>query len=199
MAVITEQIPKQNFEIVGEVIGDILTVELAAQKASFGLPEDVTVFQERIVAIDKTEEVVVNVLLDATNSNYASQSNQQNRTNYFIDVYAQGKQTDDDRGDAIAGAKAKSYLGKIRYILQSHKYVTLGLPAGTIGGTNVDNIQMFEQQNTPDANFGRMGRINFSVRIMEHQDLWNGLALDDNLTTALLEETDKGYQYKLKA
>ena len=92
----------------------------------------------------------------------------------------------------------QKYLGLIRYILQSHKYLTLELPLGTIGNTNVDSGQMFDQQNTQDANFSRMCRIGFSVKIMENQALWAGLLLDQSITTVLLEETELGYQYKLK-
>ena len=34
---------------------------------------------------------------------------------------------------------------------------------------------------------------------MENQELWDGIALDNNITGVKLDLTDKGYQYKLKA
>ena len=57
---------------------------------------------------------------------------------------------------------------------------------------------MFEQQNTPDANFGRMCRITFSVRLMESQNLWSAVLIDQNITDVKLNETNLGYQYKIK-
>jgi len=137
---ITEIIPKQNFEIIHDKIGEILFTELANQKLLQSLPENVTVFKERITSIDKTEEIVISVLLDGLNSNYATQIDQQNRTNYFIDIYTSGKAEIDQLGDNIVASKLQKYLGFCRYILQSHKYSTLGLIPGIIGGTNVDSI-----------------------------------------------------------
>lgn len=198
MAIITEEILKQNFEIIHDKIGEILLLELNNQKTNFGLTGDFTIFKERIVSADKTEEIMINVLLDGFNNNYAAQSDQQNNTNYFIDIYASGKETSDKKGDNIVATKLQKFIGKCRYILQSHKYVTLDLPVGSIGGKVVQSFQMYEQQNTQDANFSRMGRIVFSVRIMENQNIWEGIALDNNITKVLLDETDKGYQYKLK-
>lgn len=198
MALITEIIPKQNFEIIHDKIGEILTVELANQKVLQTLPENAEVFKERIIAIDKTEEIVIAVLLDGLNSSSVTQSDQENKTNYFVDVYASGKAEGTTPGDNVVASKLQKYLGMVRYILQSHKYVTLDLPAGTIGNKNVDRVQMHDQENTQDANYSRMGRISFSVRIMENQKLWDGVLLDNNTTKVKLELTDKGYQYKLK-
>lgn len=200
-AIITEIIPQQNFEIIHDKIGEVLLTELDNQKVlqPARLTEEVGVFKERITSVDHTEEVVISVLLDGFQSSYATQSDQQNRTNYFIDIYASGKAETNQDGDDVVGTKLQKYLGLCRYILQSHKYKTLGLPLGTIGNTNVDSGQMFEQQNTQDASFSRMCRIGFSVKIMENQNLWDGIALDNNITKVLLDLTDKGYQYKLKA
>lgn len=199
MAEITEIIPKQNFELVAEAIVAILGDEIANQKTlqPANLPENVSVFKERIVAVDKTEEVVVNVLLDQMASTYKTESDMQGLTNYFIDIYSHGKQTSGELGDKVSSDKLLKYVGIVRYILQSHKYVTLGLPLGTIGGKRVDNIQIYEQESTPDTNFARMARINFAVRIMESQDIWAGVLAAQNITQSKLELTELGYQYKL--
>ena len=200
-AIITEIIPKQNFELVGEQIGAILTLELANQKViqPLRLPEAHTVFFERIVSVGHTEEVVIITSFDSFNTLHKTQSDTQAGTNYFIDVYASGAAKGDDSGDKIVAIKLLKYVGLCRYILQTHKYKTLGFAPGFIGGVGVQNIQMFEQQNTPDANFSRMCRINFQVRINESQQLYEGVLLDDNITSVKLEETELGYQYKLKA
>lgn len=199
MAKITEIIPKQNFEIIRDQIGAILADELNNQKnlQPVYLSENVTVFSERITSVDKSEEVVVNVLLDSLNSNYKTESDQQNRTSFFIDIYAHGKANSNDPGDKVTAFKLQKYLGICRYILQSHKYVTLDLPTGTIGGKNVDNIQIYDSQNSQDGNYSRMGRIIFSVRIMENQAIWAGVPLTNNSTKVKLDLTDEGYQYKI--
>lgn len=194
---ITEKILKQNFELVGDVIGDILFTELENQKEIQSFEEKHTVWRERITSVDKSEEVVIIVLLDGFNSSYATQSDQQNRTNYFIDIYATGKGNSEITGDEVVAMKLQKYAGLCRYILQSHKYVTLGLPPGIIGNKNVDSGQMFEQQNTQDAGYSRMFRLGFSVKLMENQDLWKGLIINQNITSSKLELTEKGYQYKL--
>jgi len=56
---------------------------------------------------------------------------------------------------------------------------------------------MYEQPNTQDSNFSRMARISFSVKIMERQDLFEGLLINDNETTVKLDLTEQGFQYKL--
>ena len=162
------------------------------------LTEDVSVFHERIIAVDKTEELVVNVLFDSSNSVSATQNDTQGKTSYLIDIYSNAKAKGNISGDVVSSYKLQKYLGMCRYILQSHKYNTLGLPLGTIGNTNVDSLQVYEQENTPDTNFGRMARINFSVRLMENQQVWEGVLADQNITQSKLELTEKGYQYKLK-
>lgn len=200
MAVITEIIQEQNFEKVSTRIGEILTLELANQKLlqPVRLSENVVVFKERITSIDKSEEVLVNVLLDGWSNSTSNQSNQNNGVNYFIDIYASGKENPTTRGDNVVATKVQKYAALCRYILQSHKYLTLDFPAGFIGNKNVEGFQMYEQPNTQDANFSRMGRLTFSVKLSEDQLLWDGIILDNNTTKVLLNDTDKGYQYKIK-
>ena len=200
MAVITEAIQEQNFEKVLTRIGEILILELANQKVlqPVRLSENVVVFKERITSIDKSEEVLINVLLDGWSNSTSNQSNQNNGVSYFVDVYASGKENASTKGDNVVATKLQKYIGLCRSILQSHQYLTLGFAQGFIAGKNVEGFQMYEQPNTQDASFSRMGRLTFSVRMSENQKLWNGVVLDNNTTKVLLEDTDKGYQYKIK-
>lgn len=197
--IITESIPRQNFDLVGEAIGAILTLELDNQKTLQSLPEEISVFNGRITAIDKTEEVLINVNIDSAGNMENEQSGQMLDTNYFVDVYVRAKANQNKPGDENAYFKLMKYIGMCRYILQSHKYLTLGFSSPVIGGKAVQTMQLYEQENTPDTGFGRMCRIVFAVRIRESQDLWTGVALDDNIAEVKLDETEKGFQYKLKA
>ena len=130
MAIITEIISKQNFEIVGEKIGDILSIELSNQKTLQNSLVNFAVFKERVTAIDKTEEVVVNVLLNSIDNSSSSQSGAQSVCSFFIDVFASAKETEANRGDKAAFDKLLKYVGMCRYILQSHKYKTLSFDLG---------------------------------------------------------------------
>jgi hypothetical protein len=197
-AIITEIIPTQNFELTARQIGEILTVELANQKTLQSLPENHEVFLERITSVDKTEEVVINVLFDSIAPSAKSQSDTQINAVYFIDIYASGKAKINELGDELVSFKLLKYVGLCRYILQSHKYQTLLFPPGCVGGKQVDSISMASQDNSQDANFSRMARLTFEVRLNESQDLWSGILLDNNISKVNLDETEKGYQYKLK-
>jgi hypothetical protein len=198
-AIITEIIPAQNFELAARQIGEILTVELDNQKTLQSLPENHTVFLERITSVDKTEEVVVNVLFDNITPSGKTQSDTQINATYFIDVYATGKAKTTIPGDEVVAFKLLKYVGMCRYILQSHKYLTLLFPVGCVGGKQVDGVNMFGQENTQDAGFSRMARITFEVRLNESQELWTGIQLENNISKVNLDLTELGYQYKLKA
>ena len=63
MAIITETIPRQGFEIVQNRIGEILLLELTNQKALQGFTSDFGVFLERQEPFDKEEDVMITVML----------------------------------------------------------------------------------------------------------------------------------------
>ena len=195
--VITEIIPQQNFEKIDELIGAILTVELANQKTLQNLPENHKVFLERVTSVDKSEEVVINVLFNSGTPASETEVDSQNSYNYFIDIWATGKTTDSQLGDENSALKLLKYVGLCRYILNSSKLRTLTLELGLIGGKSVQGVNMFEQQNNQDGNYSRMCRISFSVRALENEQAWEGVILGEHITEIKLEETELGYQYKL--
>ncbi len=192
---IDEIIPKQGFEQVGEVIGAVLSLELAVQKTRRSLPEDINCYHERITPYDKGEGLMVNVMFDSAKYDSFTESNAQGPSIFNIDVYATGRSSQYERGGTDASKRVQMYLGMCRYILQSTKYKTLGLEPGFIGGTYVDSMQMYDVQNVQDAASVKMGRLSFSVRIQESQSLWDGVDLINNITQVKLHETDLGYKY----
>ncbi|WP_147296690.1 hypothetical protein [Flagellimonas nanhaiensis] len=197
MPIITEEIPKQGFEIVGEQIGAILTMELAYQRTLKSLSDNFESFYERKTPYDKSEGVMVSVLYDNTNYDNRTQSNSNGPSTFHIDVYGSSPSKPNERGDGLAAALVKQYLGMIRYILSSTKYKSLLLPPNTIGGTYVDSIQMYDTENNQDAKNIRMGRIAFVVKLYETQALWEATVLTGNVTGVKLEDADSGYKYEL--
>lgn len=196
-AIITEIIAKQGFEIVGEQIGAILALEVANQVTLQALTNQVGVFHERITPYDKSEEVMINVQLDSGNYDNHTESNVQEGTLYNVDVFASAPSSTGKAGGLESSKLLLKFLGICRYILQSTKYRTLALPAGTIGGTYVDNFQIYDQLGPNEAKSSRMARLVFRVRIYESQQLWGSTALSGGDTSVKLDLTDQGYKYIL--
>ena len=200
MAIITETIPRQGFEIVQNRIGEILLLELTNQKVLQGFTSDFGVFLERQEPFDKEEDVMITVMLAGADYKGFTQRDSQGDTTYVIDVFASGYGTPTMQPSLVARDKAFLYMGMVRYILASGKYQTLGLPPGVIGGKYVESFKFdidfsnFGNHSNYDARYIRYGRLIFSVRIQENQDLWTGIPLLGNNTLVTLDSTNKGFQ-----
>lgn len=200
MAVITEVIPRQGFEVVQNRIGEILLTELTNQKALQGFDSNFGVFLERQEPFDKSEDVMVAVMLAGADYKGFTTKDQQGDTTYIIDVFASGAASSTMEPSLEARDKAFLYVGMIRYILSSSKYQTLGLPPGLIGGKYFESFKFdidfsnFGNHSNYDARFIRFARIVFSVRIQENQEMWTGIPLLGNSTLVTLDATNKGFQ-----
>jgi len=195
MSIITENIPKQGFEIVGEQLGAIIALELNNQVLLKGLNDRLETFYERTSSYDKAEGVMINVMFDGTNFDNSNQASVHAPSIFHVDVYASSPTIRNQRGDGIAAAKIKQYMGMLRYIIGSTKYNTLALPQGTIGGTYVESIQMYDVDNAQDAKNVRMARMSVRIRIYECQPLWEAITLVGNDSQVKLDETEKGFKY----
>lgn len=196
MSLINEIIPEQGFEKVRDAIGAILKLELEAQKSLQSLTEDINVFIGRNQNFNQSEILMINVLCDSANYSNIHEKGSHGGTNFFIDIYCSAKQNPTDDGGYVSTKKRDKYLGMIRYILQNHKYIKLGLPAGLIMGTYVEGFENFEPTNSQDTSFIKMSRLSYSVRIVEDQKLWDGVEINAIFTTVKLDETDKGFKYE---
>lgn len=196
-AIITNIIPKSNFELVREKIGVILLEELTNQKVlqEDDFPEDVNVYSERITPIDNAEQIIVNVLLDSANYGNFTEKDSQGRTIFYIDLYTTGQASDDKSGSLDSSERLQRFLRMCRYILASTLYNTLGFDPGFIGGTYVENFQILDPAQKEDSAFTRFARIQFAVRIQENQDMWEGVLITGADTQVKLQLTDKGYKY----
>lgn len=196
MALITEIIPIQGFEVVTTTIGAILLDELTYQKEENPDVEDFEVYVERTEPYDKGEDVMLNVSMNNISFANQTQKGSQGDANFYIDVYTSGIGSDEQSGNDNVRMKLHRFLGMARYIFNSTKYKTLGFPAPMIGGIYVQQIQVDDNYGREDGSFNRMARITLSVRINESQDLWNDSVrpLLGNDTQIKLSNTEKGYK-----
>lgn len=198
MAILTQQIPEQGFEIVRDVIGAILKTELEHQK-TFTNPrvtEDINVFVGRSTPFQQSEKLMINVLTDSANFSNFQERGVDSGTNYYIDIYCSSKETSDNTGGYNATVIRDKFIGLIRYILQDHHYKVLGLPLGCIMGTYVQGFENFLPTNEQDSSFVKMSRITFNVRIKESQSVWDGIDINSIFTEVKLCLTEKGYKFQ---
>lgn len=200
MALITEIIPPQGYEIVQNRIASILLEELTNQKTLQGLTSEFEVFLERQEPFDKSEDVMLSVICSHADYDDYTSKDSQGGTMYYIDIYCKAQGTPISDPSMVSRSKLFTYVGMVRYILQSGKYQTLGLPYGLIGGRYVKKVlfdtdySSFGNHSNWDGSFIRFCRIFYLVRIQENQQLWDGIPLLGNDTNITLEETSKGYK-----
>lgn len=193
-AIIDSIIPMQGSEIVLNKIGVILFEELTKQKVLRPANDDFNVYVERLAPFDNSENVMINVSLNNANYSGFTQKDSQGLCSYFIDVEAGGTGSDGEENYEDVRKKMHLYLGMIRYILSSTKYMTLGFAPGLIGGKYVESMQFPDKYISQDSGNVRFGRITFTVRVQENQDSWVGIPLNGNDSNIKLELTELGYK-----
>lgn len=196
-ALITNQIPEQNFELITKQLGVILFLELNNQNDLLPLDDkyDIGLFLERQNKIDSSEDVVVNVSYNSSQFSNQNEKSSQSDSTFNIDVYVNGVYSGLMNGDEDSRLKHHKVVGWIRYILSSTVYRSLGLPFGIIMSTDVQSINFDDNYGNEDGNFIRMCRIVFSVRHIEDCELESGVALLGHDSTIKLDLTNKGYKF----
>lgn len=197
MALINSIIGPSGVEIIKHTIAAILKEELENQKV---LQEDtfpINVFVDRMVPIDKSEILVINVRFESLNPESINQHGSQETGTFTIDTWATAKQTSTKRGDLLSTDLRDKIIFQIKAILQSNFYVTLGLQPGLIMSSNVQNIEPYEPNNNQDASFVSMARLNHEVRFYQDYQVYEGVEITNNLTNVKLSDTDLGYKYEL--
>jgi len=193
-SIITDIIPIQNFEVCLNKIGVVLLEELTNKITLKSLTDDLEVFIARQTPYGKEEDVMINITFDNSNYSGKTQKDRQGLTNYNIDIFCQGIESESETGSTSSRVKLMRYLGMISFILSSTKYKTLGFENNLIGGTMVDSIQVQNNYGSQEANYISFARVSFSARLQEFQDAWDGVPFSGNDTTIKLDLTNKGYQ-----
>lgn len=191
-------IPKQNFELIRDKIGEILLIELQNQKVLQGFSELINIYSERTQPIQNNELLTININLESGNFSSKSQRESTGKLMFNIDIYTSGTSTSDIDGSVDSAFRMHRYLGMIRYILNYTGYKTLDMPLGIIGGTETENFFIMESDLKQDSSYIKMARLQFSVRAVENQPLEQGVPLLENESKVLLHETELGYLFKFK-
>jgi hypothetical protein len=200
MAVITEIIQEQAFEKVANKIAEILTTEIAYQQDKQDFEDTVEVFLERIEPFDKNEDVMVSVAFREAKYEGYTTSATQGEYVYFVDLFCSGYGERESEPSIVAKNKLMRYLGIIRYVLSSPKYLTLGFEPGLIGGKYIKLITLdtdysnFGNHSNYDGSYIRFARIIFLVRVQENNERWNAIPLQGNNTNITYDDTALGTQ-----
>ena len=196
MALINYSIPKRNYELIRDRIGQILYVELNNQYLNYN-PLSFTngVWVERKKPIDKDEIALVNVTFISGSFDNKRQGAKDGTYQFGIDVYTRMASKDNQPGDSNSQKAMESLLAICDYILEDPQYRTLGFAPPSIGNMIVSEIQI-HNQNVEDASNVAMGRLILNVRVNEPNQLLLGTLLLISVTTLNLSYTSTaGYQY----
>jgi len=196
-------IPKSGFEIAIDQIGAILLVEIANQKTIQGsaLPEALNIWKERLIPYDSADQVLINVHLASAEYGTMTQQDAMGRTLFNIDVDVSGTDVSAKPGvPAVPGGldamnRLHKYLAIIGYIFRTPYYRMLGYPAGTFGGTYVEQLLIQEPVLKEDTDYTAFGRIVLAVRIHEGTEVPQGVPLQINNTQVFLDLTEKGFKF----
>lgn len=196
-ALINTAIPKQNFELIGDKIGAILTLELNNQKILDDTLPAVKIFRERWTAFDKTELPAINIMLVKGTYDRKTRRLVHGDYSYFIEVYANSPATADNKGDELSAQTMLRITGLIRAILENPAYEILGYERNEgIETTGVQSINILEKDNTKDALSTTQCRIVFNVKVPEGTPLSTGVLCTASGATVTLSESANGYQYE---
>lgn len=198
MATITESIQEQGFEKTANRISEILIEEIANQQTIQSFEETVEIYQERIEPFDKEEDVMITIAFREADYGGFTTRDSQGEYAYFIDVFCSGYGEGVTAPSIVAKKKLFRYIGLVRYILSSSKFLTLGFPPGLIGGKWIQKMTLdtdysnFGNHSNYDGSYIRFARIIFMVRVQENQALWDSIPLQGNTTNVTYENTAQG-------
>jgi hypothetical protein len=205
MALITGIIPSQNFELIRDRIGAILSLELGNQyQLSNPKNEAINIKQvwvERCTVFDGNIELpTINVGVDHGVYGNGNMFKTDGTYCYNIDIYtnAPSSQTTGP-GDQYAMKNMSKIAGMVRYILSNPAYKTLGFDPGIVNGIKVDKFYITDRKQVPDALQDVIGRIEFTVKCIETVDTFqNGADLTLVTTKTLLEDPTYGFYYQFQ-
>lgn len=196
MAEIKEIIPKRAFELIGEQIGAILTLELSNQSTldpAFICP---TGWRERMVELDSTELPAFNVLFSGNKFSDKSRRSVDADNVYFIDIYTRAAGDDNNRGDVLAMVKQQEIMGKVQAILDNPTYDNLGLLPGTVIRTEIVSMKVLDKGTGADLLSSVVGRISFRVIASEDFEMRSGTLIANATTIVKIGLTEKGFKYQ---
>lgn len=200
MALINYKIPEKNFELILKRIGYILTVELENQAANYYVTEaeNVGVYVERFVPIDKTETSMINVSM--ATGDYGGLRAAGYTTGdykYYVDIYTNSKTKSTGSGDSLSAFTCERLTGICQAILEDAQYKTLGFTPGLIGNVRVARFNLGDlKKSDVDALNTKVCRLEVDVKAGEVTQLITAPELMISISQLILANTPYGYKYE---
>lgn len=189
-------IGRQNYELVLDRIGEILTEELNGQDYN-NSDLNVTVFKERDIPYNTGEgggKPMVNVMFERVDYDYQTAIQSDGLCRYVIECTRQGKGNPSEGGDTVAMTKIQRLAGVIRAILMNPKYKTLGYEPGFIKNRHIQSIE-FGKPIRQDSAHTVMARLVLAVSFREVTELGVPALMVGYWTGVRIEETERGYLF----
>lgn len=206
-------IPTQNFELIRDAIGRVLTAEFANQhelikaynEAHENDAEPVciepicpTIWLERVCPFDKEELPAINIVYadtDFTDETTAYTSRGDNK--YYIELYTNAPSTIGMDGDKTAAIHLAKLAGAVRAILMDNKNRNLDFANNPIPSRYVKTITRTQPRISSDAENTISGIVEAHYIVEESTETEPGVVVAASSTVVKLSETDRGYKYEL--
>lgn len=196
MALITEEIYSQAFELIRDRIAEILIEELEGQVINF-YRDDLSceIFVERNVPIDKTELSVINVSFAGGSLQQENIKDGMFQYTYNVDVYTNSKTNALNTADNRAAVKGQKLIGACRSILKNPVYKTLAFAPGEFVSRVSISQTSIADTRAQDANADYMGRLTVLINATEITSYINPRNIDGYTTVYKISDGNKGYKY----
>lgn len=193
-------IPPQNFEIIRDKIGAILSDEIPNQHTlNTSYPNISKIWIERFIQFNSETEVpTININLDHIIYSDKDKRKRASDIVYNIDIYTTSPTTDaTGPGDQYSMVVMNKIAGIVMAILENPIYSpALGLTLGISTRTVVERLSILYKSQVKDALSDVVGRIQFRVEAIEENILATGIPIQESTTKVLLDD-DEGFYYDL--
>lgn len=200
MSKILFPIPPSSFELIRDRVGEIISTEILKQKA---LTKErtkeyfSTVWLERYVPFGYEELPCINIRLqDGQFSNHDAQMHD-TKVSINIDVYTSARGTSNDDGDKLSLFMLHKILGLCKGIIHNPNYITLGFQPPFIKSRRVVSMRISDEEDNQDAENAQMGRLTLEVDTFDCYENINAQNMVGYDTVVKLDETEKGFYFKL--
>jgi hypothetical protein len=204
------EIQAQNYELIRDAIGRVLTAEFANQSNLIDLWNEAnenedgfvrkqiinpTVYLERFDAFDYTEGDCINIVYAESQLDFEHTAVTDDFDNKFIvEIYSPNK-TSSESGTSIGAKKVAKIAGMIRAILKSQDYAYLDFTDKFIQHVKVQSIVRTQPREGMDAENIISGIVEVHYTAEETTELATGVIAGTLETIVKLHETDKGYKF----
>ena len=197
MGYIQHLISQQAFEVIRDRIGEILADEFdnAFIWSYNTLFDEVKVWKERFIPLDKTECPSVNVALASGDYGNKNQGSVDGDYAFAIDVYTNSADEGNISGDTLAMIKNHTLVGAIRAILEDNVYRTLKFNPPFIARTGIAGFKVADIGEKKDGLHTCMSRLIFKVNAPETTLPIPANVLAGYVTQVKLHETEKGFYW----